>query len=120
MDITRRTLVGLGLAGFAPRAARAQAQVTLQFWEGHSLQEETATIRMIQAFETANPTIKIERTKVAFQGHGDVVDRSAKTRADRSRRPPTFVRQIRTAAASLEAPDSIPKPMHGRRPSSDG
>src|SRR5258706_10271759 len=66
MDMTRRTLVGLGLAGFVPRAARAQAQITLQFWEGHSLQEETATIRMIQAFETANPSIKIERTKVAF------------------------------------------------------
>jgi ABC-type glycerol-3-phosphate transport system substrate-binding protein len=47
--------------------ASAQAQqVVLQFWEGHSAQEEEATILMIEAFERANPDIRIERTKVSF------------------------------------------------------
>jgi ABC-type glycerol-3-phosphate transport system substrate-binding protein len=68
MEIGRRKLVGLGLGGAlaAPRILRAAEPVTLQFWEGHSLQEETATIRMISAFEASHPGINIQRTKVAF------------------------------------------------------
>ena len=71
MRITRRGLIG-GVAGAAlastmrPSEARADAPVELQFWEGHSLQEETATIHMIEAFERANPDIRIKRTKVAM------------------------------------------------------
>ena len=70
MRISRRGLVvgavGAGLASGARAQHPAQLQsVELQFWEGHSLQEETATIRMIAAFEAANPSIRIVRTKVA-------------------------------------------------------
>ena len=59
----------------------------LQFWEGHSLQEETATVRMIEAFEKANPNIKIKRTKVSFGGNFE---------------------KITTAVASGSAPDVSP------------
>lgn len=63
------------------------AQVVLQFWEGHSAQEEAATIRMIEAFEAANPDIQIERTKVQFGGNFE---------------------RITTAAASNTLPDVSP------------
>jgi len=68
MQTTRRAVMSTGLAMLAAGTSRAQtsAPVTLQFWEGHSLQEETATIRMIAAFEESHPDIKIQRTKVAF------------------------------------------------------
>jgi ABC-type glycerol-3-phosphate transport system substrate-binding protein len=68
MNVSRRAAIGLGIgAAVANRGTgRAAEPVVLQFWEGHSLQEETATIRMIAAFEAANPGIKIQRTKVAF------------------------------------------------------
>jgi ABC-type glycerol-3-phosphate transport system substrate-binding protein len=81
-------LAGAGLAaGIAGAAVAQTAPVTLQFWEGHSLQEETATLRMIEAFEKANPGIKIARTKVAFGGNFE---------------------KITTAVASGTAPDVSP------------
>lgn len=72
--MNRRDVLALGLGlpsllggAMAPaRTARAAEPVTLQFWEGHSAQEEAATLRMIAAFEAANPDIKIARTKVNF------------------------------------------------------
>ena len=66
MRISRRGFVAGAAGAVFSTGARAQAGVELQFWEGHSLQEETATIHMIEAFERANPDIRIARTKVAF------------------------------------------------------
>jgi arabinogalactan oligomer/maltooligosaccharide transport system substrate-binding protein len=66
MRISRRGFVAGSAGTVLAGRARAQAPVELQFWEGHSLQEETATIHMIEAFERANPGIRIARTKVAF------------------------------------------------------
>jgi len=76
-------LVSIGLAG----SAAAQETVTLQFWEGHSVQEETATIEMIKAFEASHPNIKINRTKVSFG---------------------TNFEKITTAVASTTLPDVSP------------
>ncbi|MBV9814076.1 MAG: sugar ABC transporter substrate-binding protein [Acetobacteraceae bacterium] len=91
MGLSRRGLMAGAIAGAAGAAlagrARAQAPVVLQFWEGHSLQEETATIRMIEAFEAAHPDIKINRTKVAFGANFE---------------------KITTAAAAGELPDVSP------------
>ncbi|HEX3350454.1 MAG TPA: sugar ABC transporter substrate-binding protein [Acetobacteraceae bacterium] len=87
MQISRRGLIAVAAGAVVVPGARAQAPVELQFWEGHSLQEETATIRMIQAFEAANPDIKINRTKVAFGSNFE---------------------KITTAAASGELPDVSP------------
>jgi ABC-type glycerol-3-phosphate transport system substrate-binding protein len=56
--------------------ATTHAQVVLQFWEGHSTQEETATILMIEAFERANPDISIERTKVSFGSNFELITTS--------------------------------------------
>ena len=56
MKLIRHLTAGLSLSVAVMSGSYAQAQqVTLQFWEGHSVQEETATIRMIEAFEKANP-----------------------------------------------------------------
>jgi ABC-type glycerol-3-phosphate transport system substrate-binding protein len=88
MTIATRLLAGMALAGIlAGNAIAQQAPVTLQFWEGHSLQEETATLKMIEAFEKANPDIRIQRTKVAFGGNFE---------------------KITTAVASNTAPDVSP------------
>lgn len=46
--------------------ALAQDVVTLTFWEGHSVQEEAATVEMIEAFEASHPNIKINRVKTTF------------------------------------------------------
>ncbi len=74
-------------ASLAMNGAAQAAPVELQFWEGHSVQEETATIKMIEAFEKANPDIKIVRTKVNFGGNFE---------------------KITTAVASGTAPDVSP------------
>jgi ABC-type glycerol-3-phosphate transport system substrate-binding protein len=74
-------------ASLAMNGAAQAAPVELQFWEGHSVQEETATIKMIEAFEKANPDIKIIRTKVNFGGNFE---------------------KITTAVASGTAPDVSP------------
>src|SRR5689334_6288505 len=67
MNTMRHLTAGLALGTALAMGGSAQAApVELQFWEGHSVQEETATIRMIEAFEKANPDIKINRTKVNF------------------------------------------------------
>lgn len=65
---SRRALFGVVLGFVLAGSALAQGAepVTLQFWEGHSVQEETATIEMIKAFEASHPDIKIARTKVSF------------------------------------------------------
>ena len=70
MALRRRDALAFGAAlpFVGAGSVRAQAPATLQFWEGHSAQEEAATIRMIAAFEAANPDVKINRTKVAFGG----------------------------------------------------
>ncbi|EAR52115.1 sugar ABC transporter substrate-binding protein [Oceanicola granulosus HTCC2516] len=68
-------------------AAFAQDQVTLDFWEGHSLQEEGATIKMIEAFEESHPHISINRVKTSFG---------------------TNFEAITTALASNTAPDVSP------------
>ncbi|GLQ57657.1 ABC transporter substrate-binding protein [Devosia nitrariae] len=68
-------------------AAFAQETVTIQFWEGHSVQEEQATINMIAAFEAAHPDIKVERVKTSFG---------------------TNFERITTAIASNTAPDVSP------------
>ena len=74
-------------ASLAMNGVAQAAPVELQFWEGHSVQEETATIKMIEAFEKANPDIKIIRTKVNFGGNFE---------------------KITTAVASGTAPDVSP------------
>jgi ABC-type glycerol-3-phosphate transport system substrate-binding protein len=65
MFAARTAIAALFGVGFSAAAA-AQEPVTIQFWEGHSVQEETATIEMIKAFEASHPNIKINRTKVSF------------------------------------------------------
>lgn len=62
-------------------------EVTITFWEGHSLQEEEATINMIEAFEESHPNINIERVKTDFG---------------------TNFERITTAIASNTAPDVSP------------
>ncbi|MET0744336.1 MAG: sugar ABC transporter substrate-binding protein [Microvirga sp.] len=79
---------GLAFCAALASGGLAQAQpVELQFWEGHSVQEEAATIRMIEAFQKANPNIRINRTKVNFGGNFE---------------------KITTAVASGTAPDVSP------------
>lgn len=88
MKLIRHLTAGLSLSVAVISGSYAQAQqVTLQFWEGHSVQEETATVRMIEAFEKANPNIKVQRTKVNFGGNFE---------------------KITTAVASGTAPDVSP------------
>jgi ABC-type glycerol-3-phosphate transport system substrate-binding protein len=88
MNMIRHLAASVAVSGAMMSACFAQAQpVTLQFWEGHSVQEETATVRMIEAFEKANPNIKIQRTKVNFGGNFE---------------------KITTAVASGTAPDVSP------------
>lgn len=78
-------LISASLAN-APAFAQDE-QVTIEFWEGHSLQEEEATINMIKAFETSHPNIKVERVKTDFG---------------------TNFERITTAIASNTAPDVSP------------
>jgi ABC-type glycerol-3-phosphate transport system substrate-binding protein len=75
----------LGAVSVGPVAA--QDAVTLTFWEGHSAQEEAATIKMIEAFEKSHPNIKINRVKTSFG---------------------TNFEAITTALASKTAPDVSP------------
>jgi ABC-type glycerol-3-phosphate transport system substrate-binding protein len=88
MSMIKHLTASLALSGTMIASCFAQTQpVVLQFWEGHSVQEETATVRMIEAFEKANPNIKIQRTKVSFGGNFE---------------------KITTAVASGTAPDVSP------------
>ena len=66
MSIARPFAAAVALAAGMTGAAWAQDQVTLDFWEGHSVQEESATIKMIEAFEASHPDIKINRVKTSF------------------------------------------------------
>jgi ABC-type glycerol-3-phosphate transport system substrate-binding protein len=66
MSIATSFAAAAALAAGMSGAAFAQDQVTLDFWEGHSVQEETATIKMIEAFEASHPDIKINRVKTSF------------------------------------------------------
>ena len=83
----KRVITTLCIALLLAAAAAQDEPVVLQFWEGHSAQEEAATIQMIEAFEAANPDIDIERTKVSFGGNFE---------------------KITTALASNTAPDVSP------------
>ena len=47
-------------------SALAQEPVTLQFWEGHSAQEEAATLKMVDAFQKTHPNIKVNVVKTSF------------------------------------------------------
>ena len=66
MSIARPFAAAAAIAAGLTGAAWAQDQVTLDFWEGHSVQEEAATIKMIEAFEASQPNIKINRVKTSF------------------------------------------------------
>jgi ABC-type glycerol-3-phosphate transport system substrate-binding protein len=66
MTTARPLGAAMALAAGLATGAAAQETVTLEFWEGHSLQEEAATIDMIEAFEESHPNIKIDRVKTSF------------------------------------------------------
>lgn len=68
-------------------SASAQEPVTLQFWEGHSAQEEAATLKMVDAFQKSHPSIKVNVVKTSFG---------------------TNFEAITTALASRTAPDVSP------------
>lgn len=88
MTKSRRLLALLASTSMLAVPAFAQEDVvTIQFWEGHSVQEEQATIRMIEAFEASHPNIKVERIKTSFG---------------------TNFERITTAVASNSAPDVSP------------
>lgn len=76
-------LLGAVLGG----SALAQEPVTLQFWEGHSAQEEAATLKMVDAFQKSHPNIKVNVVKTSFG---------------------TNFEAITTALASKTAPDVSP------------